>query len=518
MSKFYVTTTLPYVNADPHIGFALEIVQADVLARWHRLRGDEVVFNTGTDEHGQKIYKAAEKAGLEPKAYCDQYAAKFHGLKDALGLSYTNFIRTTDANHIAAAQEFWKRCHAKGDIYKNRYQVKYCVGCELEKTESELVDGRCPIHPNLEIESRDEENYFFRWSAYQGQLLAMYAEHPDFVVPESRFKEMRTFVEGGLNDFSISRLSSKMPWGIPVPDDPEHVMYVWFDALVNYISTLGWPDESGPFASFWPGIQVAGKDNLRQQAAMWQAMLMSAGIEPSKQVFIHGFVTADGQKMSKSLGNVVDPYAIVQAYGTDVVRYYLLAALPAYDDGDFSKARLEEKYVHDLANTLGNLVNRTIGMSRRYFDGKVPSALAHEPRFTFADERGVQALAKAVTDHIGAFRFDLALETIWNGVDGKYGLIHANKFIEDTQPFKLVKTDPDAVAVILYSLLEYCRTVAWLIEPFMPTVSRRIIEQLGQSPDEERKKKIDDLLSWGGLKPGTALPEPQILFPPLAQA
>jgi methionyl-tRNA synthetase len=359
MKTYYITTTLPYVNADPHIGFALEIVQADALARYQRLLGRTVVFNTGTDEHGQKIWKNAQEAGLEPKAYCDGYAAKFDGLKAALELTYTNFVRTTDEHHIKAAQEFWKRCGANGDIYKKSYSIKYCVGCELEKTDSELVDGRCPIHPNRELESINEENYFFRWSKYQQKLLDLYEKQSDFVVPNERFNEIKSFVKGGLNDFSISRLKSKMPWGIEVPGDATQVMYVWFDALVNYISTIGWPDDLTKFEDAWPGVQVAGKDNLRQQTAMWQGMLASAGLPFSKQVFIHGFITAEGQKMSKSLGNVVNPYDLVAKYGSDATRYYLLGALPSGVDGDFSIKAFEETYGSKLANGIGNLAART---------------------------------------------------------------------------------------------------------------------------------------------------------------
>ena len=243
--NFYLTTTLPYVNAPPHIGFALEITRADILARYHRLLEEEVFFNTGTDEHGLKIYRAAQKEGKEPQKYVDEYAAKFDNLRQALNLSYDNFIRTTDPHHVQAAQEFWKLCEKNGDILKKIYAVKYCVGCELEKTDSELVDGRCTLHPSLEIEIINEENYFFKFSNYQGKLLDFYKEQPDFVVPEGRFNEIRKFVEGGLEDFSISRLKEKMPWGIPVPGDDEHVMYVWFDALINYISAIGWPDKMG---------------------------------------------------------------------------------------------------------------------------------------------------------------------------------------------------------------------------------------------------------------------------------
>ena len=309
--KFYITTTLPYVNADPHIGFALEIIQADAIARYHSQRGDEVVFNTGTDEHGVKIYRKAVEVGQNPQDYVDTYAAKFDKLKQTLNLSYTNFIRTSDKHHKKAAQEFWYRCLKNGDIEKRISKISYCSGCELEKTTSELIDGHCPIHPNLELDYIEEENYFFKFSKYAKPLLDFYKENPDFVVPDFRFNEIKKFIEDGLNDFSISRLKKKMPWGIPVPDDPNHVMYVWFDALINYISTLGWPEDKNNFKKFWPGMQVAGKDNLRQQSAMWQAMLMSAGLPNSKQILIHGFITSSKQKMSKSLGNVIDPFALV---------------------------------------------------------------------------------------------------------------------------------------------------------------------------------------------------------------
>ncbi|MDP3733319.1 MAG: methionine--tRNA ligase, partial [Candidatus Daviesbacteria bacterium] len=317
MKKFYITTTLPYVNAEPHLGFAMEIVQADIIARYHRLLGEAVVFNTGTDEHGIKIYRAALEQKKDPQAYVDEYAAKFDALKQSLNLSYTNFLRTSSPNHKKAAQEFWKLCLANEDIYKKDYKIKYCVGCELEKTDSELEDAKCPIHPNLQIEIIEEENYFFRWSKYQKPLLELYEKNPRFVLPDFRLKEIKEFVSKGLQDFSISRLKDKLPWGVPIFNDPDHVSYVWFDALVCYISTLGWPEDQKKFNEFWPGVQVAGKDNLRQQSAMWQAMLLSAGLPNSKQIIIHGFITNAGQKMSKSLGNVIDPFELVKKYGTD---------------------------------------------------------------------------------------------------------------------------------------------------------------------------------------------------------
>ncbi|MBI4438237.1 methionine--tRNA ligase [Candidatus Uhrbacteria bacterium] len=460
MNRTYLTTTLPYVNAKPHIGFALEIIQADMLARFARGRGAEVIFNTGTDEHGQKIYERAVAEGKDPQAYVDEYAAKFDALKTSLNLTYTHFIRTSDPDHKKAAQAFWARCEKQGDIYKSRYQVKYCVGCELEKTESELSQGRCPVHPNLELELRDEENYFFRWSKYQERLLALYAARPDFVMPAHRLTEIRTFVEAGLNDFSISRLKEKMPWGVPVPNDPDHVMYVWFDALVNYISTLGWPKEDGEFV-FWPGVQVAGKDNLRQQSAMWQAMLMSAGVAPSKQIFIHGFITADGQKMSKSLGNVVDPFDLVAEYGTDALRYYLLREIPSHEDGDFSRARMEERY-SELANQLGNLVSRVAAMAQKYFDGKLdPVALDWTAR--------EEALASAIAQ----YDFKAYLDSVFAVV------AEGNDLVDKTSPFKLVKEDAPAAKAVLSQLSEMICFIGRALAPALPQTSEEILRRYG---------------------------------------
>ena len=498
-NKYYLTTTLPYVNADPHIGFAMEIVEADLLARWHRLHGDEVVFNTGTDEHGQKIYKKAAEAGLDPKAYCDGYAAKFHGLREALNLTYTNFIRTTDEHHVQAAQEFWRRCAAAGDIYKARYQVKYCVGCELEKTDSELTDGRCPVHPQLDIELRDEENYFFRWSKYGERLLALYEQQPDFVMPASRQHEISSFVRGGLQDFSISRLRTKMPWGIPVPDEPDHVMYVWFDALVNYISTLGWPEDQARFSAFWPGVQVAGKDNLRQQSAMWQGMLMSAGLPTSRQIFIHGFITADGQKMSKSLGNVVNPYDLVSQYGTDAVRYYLIAGLPAYEDGDFSKRHFEEVYTSRLVNGAGNLAARTATMVEKYCAGQVPAV--QPDRFDTA------AFWSAYEAALAAYRFDEAMKAVDRYVTA------VNQAIDAEAPFKKAKEGID-VAPFMYQIAEALRHVGLALLPVTPAAAEQMLAQLSVKPEDLR---WPDAKAWGQLVPGAPVKKGPILFPRLAK-
>lgn len=456
MAASYITTTLPYVNADPHIGFALEIIQADVVARWWRLKGREVFFNTGTDEHGLKIYRNAVDAGLDPLAYCDQNTSKFDRLKSALNVSYTHFIRTTNPTHMAAAQEFWRRCDTRGDIYKKNYRVKYCVGCELEKTDSELYDDRCPVHPNLSIEVIDEENYFFRFSKYQQPLLEWYQAHPDFVIPRFRMNEIVAFVERGLEDFSISRLKSKMPWGVPVPGDDQHVMYVWFDALINYISTCGWPADEHMFRKWWPGVQVAGKDNLRQQSAMWQAMLLSANLPLSQQIFIHGFITSGGQKMSKSLGNVVDPFALVDSFGTDAVRYFLLGQLPAYEDGDFTIDRMMQAYHTYLANDLGNLVQRVLSMAQRFLDGAVVR---------------VSPLNRldAVDAYLEQYQFDRALSEIWSEVSW------ANRFIDEKKPWAMAKQgNEEGVRETLEALVASLAQIADYLVPFMPDTADRI--------------------------------------------
>ena len=498
---FYITTTLPYVNADPHIGFALEIIQADVLARYHRLLGEEVVFNTGTDEHGVKIYRKALEQKKDPQAYCDEYAAKFGALKDALNLSYTNFIRTTDTHHKKAAQEFWKLCKKNGDIYKKKYQIRYCVGCELEKTDSELVAGVCPVHPKLKLEQIDEENYFFKFSKYQKPLLALYKKNPLFVIPENRLLEIKNFVESGLQDFSISRLKSKMPWGVPVPDDTDQVMYVWFDALVDYISTLGWPFDSAQgkpdlFKKFWPVVQIAGKDQVRQQAAMWQAMLMSAGLPLSKQIFIHGFVMSEGEKMSKSVGNVVDPYAIVKKYGTDATRYYLLGAVPSYDDGDFSIERFEEFYTAHLVNGVGNLTARTITMIEKYSDGKIPAKTT--------DLFNTKAFWKAYDGALGVFRFDDTVHQVNELVKA------CDLFISEQKPWAKAKSGED-ISDILYQCAEALRHIALSLLPVLPHTAELMLAQLGLKVED-----VGDITKeqkWGGLKKGHKVAKGGILFP-----
>lgn len=414
MSNYYVTTTLPYVNASPHIGFGMELVTADFLARFHQLQGEQVLFNTGTDEHGQKIFDEATKTGLSPQAYTDQMVIAFQDLNQLLNINNTHFVRTTDTHHTQAAQEFWQRCQKNDDIYQAEYTTHYCIGCELEKQLGELVDGKCPLHPNRELEQRTEKNYFFRLSQYQHQLLNLYNSQPDFVLPSSKHKEITSFVAGGLQDFSISRLKSKMPWGIEVPGDAEHVMYVWFDALVNYISTLGWPDDISKFNHFWPGVQIAGKDNLRQQATMWQGMLVSAGLPTSRQILINGFISVEGQKMSKSLGNVIAPSDMVSRFGQEATRYLLFRLGPVGGDADVSWSQFDTTYTAELANGLGNLVSRIAALSSKTQlpPAALPTQFSPEVKLAF-DNCRFDTLAQLYQTQITDLDQKLSTEKPW---------------------------------------------------------------------------------------------------------
>ncbi len=461
---FYITTTLPYVNADPHVGFAMEIIRADIIARYKRQQGYEVFFNTGTDEHGTKIYEKAAEKGIDVKAYVDENAEKFRELAPLLNLSVTNFIRTTDASHIASAQAFWNVCLEAGDIYKKNYKVKYCVGCELEKTDSELVDGKCSIHPTLEIQIIEEENYFFKFSKYQKNLLELYGSQKDFVLPSSRFHEIKSFVERGLQDFSISRLKHKMPWGIPVPNDDEQVMYVWFDALVNYISAIGWPHDMSLFEQWGKEtggmVQYCGKDNLRQQSAMWQSMLMSAKLPLSKHIIVGGFINSGGQKMSKSIGNVISPYDVVAEYGVDALRYYMAREIPSFEDGDMTMDRFKEAYNANLANGIGNLASRILKMAVSY------DAWGHP----LPDEKLLSSeLFTVVAKELDTYEIGKAADIIWKEIGAM------DQHIQETEPFKLVKVDEIKAKEIVASLVDRLQTVAFVLASFLPQTSETIL-------------------------------------------
>lgn len=456
----YITTTLPYVNGEPHMGHALEFIRADVVARWKKINGEEVFFNTGTDEHGQKIFESAKLANMSVQEYVDKNALTFKTLLPLLNISEDiHFVRTTDSKHMQAAQEFWKRVDGNGFIYKKSYKTKYCVGCESEKTDSETVDGKCAIHINLELEVIEEENYFFKFSAFGEKLLKLYEE--DFIIPESRFNETKEFVKRGLEDFSISRLREKMQWGVPVPGDDNHVMYVWFDALVNYISTLGWPEDTDNFNKFWvegEPIQFCGKDNTRFQGAMWQAMLMAAGLPNSKRIVVNGFVTGDGGvKMSKSLGNVVDPVEIVEKYGAEALRYFVCREISTFEDSPFTIERFRESYNANLANGLGNLVSRTMKLAETYLDEPVKA------------EHKFHNTLKDLLEH---FEIQKAMNHIWAEIG------ELDQFIQGEKPWE---TKDKKVITEMVTKLSH---IAYSLTSFMPETSRKILEAISNNKIE----------------------------------
>ncbi|MEM9337023.1 MAG: methionine--tRNA ligase [Patescibacteria group bacterium] len=465
----YLTTTLPYVNANPHIGFGLEMVQADAYARYARHFADvEVFFNTGTDEHGQKIAEKADSEGRNRQEYVDHFAGEFNKLKEALNLSYDKFIRTTDAHHIAAAQEIWRRCFENGDIYKKKYSGLYCVGDEAFVKDSDLVDGYCPNQPGQKPIEVEEENYFFKLSNYQ-EYLEEYLSQPGVIEPEWRRQEALTFVKAGLEDFSISREKSRLDWGIPVPDDDGQVMYVWFDALTNYISTTGWPDDAeGNFEKYWQNgkvVQMAGKDQVRFQSIMWQAMLKSAGVKATDTVFYHGFINSGGQKMSKSLGNVISPYELVEKYGTDATRYMLLRHVHPVDDSDLTWEKMDEWYTANLVNGLGNLTARIMKMAETHLDAPIekPERVDLSDYFMLYED----------------MRFNEACDHVWSMIGA------LDEKITETEPFKLVKEDKPAAQKIIAELVEGLYRVAQLLYPIMPEANVIIKEAVlaNKKPD-----------------------------------
>lgn len=459
-NSFYITTTLPYVNAPLHMGHALEFVRADAVARYKKLQGYEVFFNTGTDEHGLKIFEKAKENNLTPQEFVDNGFLNFKKQLTMFGISEDiNFVRTTDEHHIKSAQEFWRKVSNNGYIYKKNYESKYCVGCESEKTDSELVDGFCPDHPGKDLVIISEENYFFKYSAFTEKLLKFYEENPTFVVPDFRYNEIKAFVSRGLQDFSISRLKEKMPWGIPVPDDENHVMYVWFDALTNYISTLGWPEDTEKFEKFWSNgnpTQYCGKDNLRFQSAMWQAMLMAADLPNSHQIIINGFITADGGvKMSKTLGNVVDPKDIVSEYGTDALRFFLLSEVSSFEDSPFTMERFKESYNAKLANGLGNLTSRILTMSVNY-----------GVKLT-AEELDIKYFMEKKEDFEN-YNIHKFLNWIWECMS------YLDEYIQKNEPFKKIKVNKEEAEKDVHYLLFHLYKASLAIEPVLPETSKKI--------------------------------------------
>ena len=468
--SFYITTTIPYVNADPHIGFALELVQTDAIARYHRLLlgKDNVFFSTGTDEHGQKIWEASEKQGKNVQEYVDHYADTYKRLTELLNISNDNFIRTTSEGHIQAAQELWHLCEAKGDIYKKKYQGLYCVGCEKFIMEKDLIDGKCEFHPTLIPETVEEENYFFNITKYRDEIIG-YLNSENAVFPEWRRDEALEFAKNGMEDFSISRSKERFAWGVPIPEDEDQVMYVWFDALVNYISSLGWPHNKENFEKFWKNgyiVQTAGKDMVKFQSVMWQGMLLSAGLPPTKTVIYHGFVTGEGGiRMSKSLGNVINPEEVVKEYGTDALRYFLLREVSSFEDSPFTMDRFKDAYNANLANGLGNLVSRIMTMAENnsVFKTDLPST-GLDPKFvSFMENFNTQ----------GAVNF------IWLLIG------EVDALIQSTEPFKLIKTDPEKAKGIISGLIWRLENIAEHLEVLMPETSEKIQNLIKQNKKPE---------------------------------
>ncbi len=503
---FYITTPIYYVNDKPHLGHAYTTIACDVLARFKRLDGHEVFFLTGTDEHGQKVAQAAEKAGIDPQTFTDNVSQNFRDLIGLLNYSNDAFIRTTEARHKKSAQALWQKLTDAGDIYLAKYSGWYAVRDEAYYGEDELTDGPGgkKIAPSgAECEWVEEESYFFRLSAWRDRLLEFYEKNPDFVLPHTRFNEVKSFVKGELKDLSISR--TRMDWGVPVPDAPGHVMYVWIDALANYITAIGYPDEgASPFKKFWPAdIHMVGKDILRFHAVYWPAFLMSAGLAAPKRIFAHGWWTIEGQKMSKSLGNVIAPQDLVQLYGVDQSRYFLLREVPFGNDGDFSHAQALNRINNDLANGLGNLAQRTLSMIQKNCDAAVPE----HGEFSGDDKKMLEqaySLLAQVRDELDAQRFHKALEAIWQVV------INANAYIDTQAPWSLKKTDPPRMATVLYALAETIRCLGLIVQPFMPDSAAKILDQVAVAGNSRR---LECLSAAHALKPGMALPAPAGVFP-----
>ena len=509
--RYYITTPIYYVNDKPHIGHAYTTLACDVLARFMRLDGYEVVFLTGTDEHGQKVEKSARAAGMEPQQFTDEVSENFRDLAKFMNYSHDDFIRTTEPRHIAASQAIWRAIKDSGDIYLGSYAGWYAVRDEAFYGESEVSEGEGGkiIGPSgAEVEWVEEPSYFFRLSAWQDRLLQFYRENPDFIGPDSRRNEVVSFVESGLRDLSVSRTSFK--WGVPVPDDPDHIMYVWLDALTNYITAVGYPEtSSAKFEKFWPAdMHMVGKDILRFHAVYWPAFLMSAGIAPPKRIYAHGWLLNRGEKMSKSVGNVLLPHDLVRDYGLDPVRYYLMREVPFGQDGYISHETLVGRINGDLANDLGNLAQRVLSMINRNCGGAVPQAgeLSADDDALLATARG---LLDRVRDRFTRQAFHRGLEDIWRVVG------EANRYVDRQAPWQLRESDPARMATVLHVLAETIRHLAVLVQPVMPDAAARLLDQLAVPGDA---RSFAALGAQGALAAGTALPKPEPVFPRYIEA
>ncbi len=505
--SYYVTTPIYYVNDVPHIGHAYTTLACDMLARFKRLDGYNVMFLTGTDEHGQKVEKSAETAGVTPIEFCDKVSSRFFELLGTMNFSNDDFIRTTEERHEKACQALWTKLVDEGHIYLDSYAGWYSVRDEAFYAEGELIDGEGgeKLAPTgAPVEWVEEPSYFFRLSAFEQQLLDYYeADNGSAVMPKSRRNEVASFVKGGLRDLSVSRTSFK--WGVPVPGDEKHIMYVWIDALTNYMSALGYPDMEGDkFKEFWPeAIHVVGKDILRFHAVYWPAFLMAAGIKPPKRIYAHGWWTNEGEKISKSLGNVIDPFELVDEFGLDPVRYFLMREVPFGNDGDFKRESFINRMNGDLANDFGNLCQRTLTMTAKNCDKKIPQ----HGDFTNTDQEMIDAvygLLPKVRQHIDNQAMHLALETIWQQIGS------VNSYISTEEPWVLKKTDPERMATVLYVCAECIRNLAILAQPIMPQSMAKMLDLL---VIDEDKRSFDQLGEVGRLVPGTEIPKPSGIFP-----
>ncbi len=467
MKKFYITTSIPYVNAFPHIGFALEAIQADVVARYHRSQKEDVFFLTGTDEHGIKVARRAEEFGKSPQEFVDEVSEKFRELKTILNLSTDDFIRTTDRKrHWPTVEKVWKKIKDQGDIYKKKYRGLYCVGHEAFISEKELVDGKCPIHLK-EPEIVEEENYFFRFSKYSDKLKKAILKNEIEIVPETKKKEALNIIEQGLEDISCSRLKENVKWGIPVPDDDSQIIYIWFEALINYISALGYAENSAKFKKFWPAdVHCVGKDIFKFHALVWPAMLLSCGLKLPKKIFVHGFINGAGQKMSKSLGNVINPFELVEKYGTDPVRYFLLREMSPTEDGDFTYDRFKERYNSDLASGIGNLLSRVIKMAEKIADSKGNIGIDSKNIKTVLSE--INKVQKRYEEYLSEFKFNESLKAVWELIG------FCDKYCDIEKPWEEKKNSEGAIKSLLYALIK----TAEMLRVFLPRTSNKIFEQI----------------------------------------
>ncbi|WP_375457927.1 methionine--tRNA ligase [uncultured Enterovirga sp.] len=507
---YYITTAISYPNGLPHIGHAYEVIAADAIARFKRIDGFDVFFMTGTDEHGLKIQQTADRAGTTPQAFVDEMAPKFRDVATLLDCSFDRFIRTTDPDHRRASEEVWRRMLAAGDIYPSKYAGWYSVRDEAYFDESELAtapDGSRLAPTGSPVEWVEEESYFFRLSAYGDRLLAHYGEHPDFIGPETRRNEIVAFINRGLEDLSISRTT--FAWGVPVPDDPAHVMYVWVDALTNYLTGTGFPDETSPLWRFWPAdLHVIGKDIVRFHTVYWPAFLMSAGLALPKRVFGHGFLFNRGEKMSKSVGNVIDPIALAGVYGVDQLRYFFLREVPFGQDGNYSHEAIVTRINADLANDLGNLAQRSLTMIARNCEGRVPEAGVLLP----VDE-ALLALAGSLPGKARAAMQDFALHTILSEIWAV--VAETNRYFASQEPWILRKQDPARMATVLYVTAETLRAIGILAQPFIPRAAAKLLDLLAVADDQ---RSLADVGEPGRLVAGTGLPAPQAIFPRYVEA